>query len=169
MIELIEERIDRSLYFLGSFWHEVSGSPGPRQYDQQQTQLKELYHLSKNEAHQIKNLKKRIKLSNAELKTLIGQARAERDHITNELNKELNITEISAHLDVLHLKAQSIIDIANKENAQTSAPNHQCECSPPTPPYSGNTQIHKALNRKGIRTYENGKAGYIFDNLTRYI
>ena len=115
---LIEERIDRSLDFLGSFCREVSGSPGARQYDQQQTQLKELYHLSKNEAHQIKDLKKRIKLSNAELKTLIGLARAERDRITNEINKELYITQISAHLDVLNLGAQTIIDIANKENAQ---------------------------------------------------
>ena len=50
-------REKRSLDILGSLWHDISGAPGPRQYDSQQTQIKDLYAVATDVNYEIKHLK----------------------------------------------------------------------------------------------------------------
>ena len=109
-------REKRSLDILGSLWHDISGAPGPRQYDSQQTQIKDLYAVATDVNYEIKHLKGKIDIENKVLKTFIDSAKKNRRVLKNELQEELNITELSVNLDILHARAQSIINLANSEN-----------------------------------------------------
>ena len=115
---LLDIRMPRSLDFLGDFIHLVTGSPGPKQYDGQQQQIKDLYHVAKDESNQLKHWNVKIKKTNAQMHSFIDTAQKERDVLSNDILSALNITEASVHLDILHIKAQTLVNLANYENQQ---------------------------------------------------